>query len=61
MFMVIVKLIPEILLRTQFICLFNNAKFNNESNLLLLSGLLDYHRMQNTILASKCLQYKINN
>ena len=55
------KLISQILLRTQFICLFNNVKFNNESNLLLLSGLLDYPRMQNTILASKCLQYKINN
>lgn len=38
---------------------FNNVKFNNEFNLLLLSGLLDW--MQNTILASKCLQYKINN
>ena len=50
-----------ILWRTQFICLFNNAKCNNESNLLLLSGLLDYPRMQKTILASKCLQYKINN
>lgn len=59
--MIIFKLIPQILWRTQFICLFNNAKFNNESNLLLLSGLLDYPRMQNTILASKCLQYKINN
>lgn len=55
------KLIPQILWRTQFICLFNNVKFNNESNLPLLSGLLDYPRMQNTILASKCLQYKINN
>lgn len=55
------KLISQILLRTQFICLFNNVKFNNESNLLLLSGLLDYPRMQNTVLASKCLQYKINN
>lgn len=59
--MIIFKLIPQILWRTQFICLFNNAKFNNESNLLLLSGPLDYPRMQNTILASKCLQYKINN
>lgn len=28
---------------------------------LSLSGLLDYPRMQNTVLASKCLQYKINN
>lgn len=55
------KLIPQILWRTQFICLFNNTKFNNESNLLLLSSFLDYPRMQNTILASKCLQYKINN
>lgn len=61
MLLIIFKLIPQVLLRAQFICLFNNAKFNNESNLLLLSGLLDYHRMQNTILASKCLQYKINN
>lgn len=59
--MIIFKLIPQILWRTQFICLFNNAEFNNESNLILLSGLLDYPRMQNTILASKCLQYKINN
>lgn len=59
--MIIFKLIPQILWRTQFICLFNNAKFNNKSNLLLLSGPLDYPRMQNTILASKCLQYKINN
>lgn len=59
--MIIFKLILQILLRTQFICLFNNAKFNNESNLLLLRGLLDYPRMQNTVLASKCLQYKINN
>lgn len=57
--MIIFKLIPQILLRTQFICLFNNVKFNNEFN--LLSGFLDYPRMQNTILASKCLQYKINN
>lgn len=55
------KLIPQILWRTQFICLFNNAKFNNESNLPLLCGLLDYPRMRNTILASECLQYKINN
>lgn len=59
--MIIFKLIPQSLLRTQFICLFNNVKFNNEFNLLFLSGLLDYARMQNTILASKCLQYKINN
>lgn len=59
--MIILKLILQILWRTQFICLFNNAEFNNESNLLLRSGLLDYPRMQNTILASKCLQYKINN
>lgn len=61
MLLIIFKLIPVILWRTQFICLFNNAKFNNESNLLLLSGPLDYPRMQNTILASQCLQYKINN
>lgn len=59
--MIIFKMTPQTLLRTQFICLFNNVKFNNEFNLLFLSGLLDYARMQNTILASKCLQYKINN
>lgn len=61
MWMIIFKLISQNCLRTQFTCLYNNVKFNNEFNLLLLSGLLDYPRMQNTILASKCLQYKINN
>lgn len=38
---------------------FNNVEFNNEFNFPLFIGLAD--RMWNTILASKCLQYKISN
>lgn len=59
--MIFLKVIPQILLRTPFTQLFNHVKYSNEFNLPLFSGLLDHPGMQNTVLASKCLQYKINN
>lgn len=59
--------------RTTFICNFNNANCNNESNLLafyfasvplslsFVASSPDYPGVQHSILPSECLQYKINN
>lgn len=58
---IFLQVIPQIVLRTLFTQLFNHVKFSNEFNFPLFSGLLDYPGMQNSVLASKRLQYKINN